>query len=124
MDVMYQSACAEEIECPAGLPVTAETCSHYLVFASEEVPPGATQYKCAPPLRGGQNRQKLLQALSSGVLDGVASDHSPAPPELKLLESGDFLGAWGGISGSFLSASDLRCGSTFHLPSSRRCLVM
>ena len=60
--------------------MSAETCPHYLAFASEAVPQGATQYKCAPPLRDEQNRQKLLQALEAGTLDGVASDHSPVGP--------------------------------------------
>ena len=70
--------------------MSAETCPHYLAFASKAVPPGATQYKCAPPLRDGQNQQKLLQALEAGTLDGVASDHSPVGPLAKYQHWLDF----------------------------------
>jgi len=83
----------------AGLPLTAETCPHYLALRAEEVPAGATQYKCCPPIRDGANRERLWEALGDGTLDFVVSDHSPCTPELKLLEDGDFPGAWGGISG-------------------------
>ncbi len=82
-----------------GLPITAETCPHYLRFAAEEIPDGATAYKCAPPIRGRDNRELLWDALASGDLDLVASDHSPCSPGLKKLEAGDFAAAWGGISG-------------------------
>ncbi len=78
---------------------TAETCPHYLVFESESVPAGAVQYKCAPPIRGRANRQGLREHLLGGAIDAVGSDHSPAPPEVKFLEEGDFLRAWGGVSG-------------------------
>jgi allantoinase len=81
-----------------GLPVTAETCPHYLFFAAEEIPDGATEFKCAPPIRERENRERLWAALADGVLDMIVSDHSPAPPELKLCEAGDFARAWGGIS--------------------------
>lgn len=81
-----------------GLPITAETCPHYLTFAAEEIPDGAVTFKCAPPLRSRGNRERLWQALRDGVIDLVATDHSPCPPELKKIESGDFRGAWGGIS--------------------------
>jgi len=81
-----------------GLPVTAETCPHYLTFAAEEIPAGATHFKCCPPVRERENREKLWQALTSGVIDMVVSDHSPCTPELKLQDSGDFMDAWGGIS--------------------------
>ncbi|MFY9823977.1 MAG: allantoinase AllB [Thermoanaerobaculia bacterium] len=81
-----------------GLPVTAETCPHYLTFAAEEVPDGAVTFKCAPPLRSRDNRERLWEALREGVIDLVATDHSPCPPEMKKLGSGDFRGAWGGIS--------------------------
>ncbi len=84
----------------AGLPVTAETCPHYLTFAGEDVPAGATAFKCAPPLRGAANREALWAALAGGGLDSVASDHSPAPPALKLAGEGDFVRAWGGIAGA------------------------
>jgi len=82
-----------------GLPFTAETCPHYLTFTAEEIPDGATQFKCAPPIRSAENREALWRALGRGVIDFVVSDHSPCVPEMKKLEAGDFLGAWGGIAG-------------------------
>jgi allantoinase len=82
----------------AGLKLTAETCPHYLTFAAEEIPDGATEFKCCPPIREGENREQLWKALESGTIDMIVSDHSPCPPEMKLRESGDFLQAWGGIS--------------------------
>lgn len=81
-----------------GLPLTVETCPHYLTFAAEDIPPGATHYKCCPPVRERENREKLWQALGDGTIDMVVSDHSPCTPDLKLRESGDFMEAWGGIS--------------------------
>lgn len=81
-----------------GLPITAETCPHYLFFDSSEIPDGATSFKCAPPIRSAGNRERLWQGLRDGVLGMVVSDHSPSPPEVKALETGDFAGAWGGIS--------------------------
>jgi allantoinase len=81
-----------------GLPITAETCPHYLVFAAEDVLDGATEFKCCPPIRSRANREELWHALDDGVLDMIVSDHSPCPPELKRRETGDFLQAWGGIS--------------------------
>ncbi len=81
-----------------GVPVTAETCPHYLAFCADDVPPGNTLYKCAPPLREPHHREALWQALRDGALDMVATDHSPSPPEVKALETGDFRAAWGGIS--------------------------
>lgn len=83
----------------AGLAMSVETCPHYLNFASEEVPDGATIYKCAPPIRGRDNREKIWQGLVDGIVDSIASDHSPCPREMKRLEDGDFSSAWGGISG-------------------------
>ena len=81
-----------------GLPFTAETCPHYLALAAEEVPAGRTEYKCAPPIRGRDNRELLWRGLEDGTLDFVVSDHSPCTPHLKKPESGDFVEAWGGIS--------------------------
>jgi allantoinase len=81
-----------------GLPVTAETCPHYLFFAAEDVADGATEFKCAPPIRERDNRERLWAALGEGVIDMIVSDHSPSPPSLKHRESGDFARAWGGIS--------------------------
>jgi allantoinase len=81
-----------------GVRVTVETCPHYLTLAAEDVPDGATEYKCCPPIREAANRDGLWQALADGALDCVASDHSPCPPALKQLDSGDFAAAWGGIA--------------------------
>jgi len=89
----------------AGLPFSAETCPHYLSFAAEDIPDGATPFKCAPPIRERDNRELLWQALRDGVLDLVASDHSPCSPALKHQELGDFQQAWGGISGLQLALS-------------------
>jgi len=82
-----------------GLPLTAETCPHYLHFIAEAIPDGATPFKCAPPIRDAANREALWRALADGVLDLVASDHSPCSPGLKAIEAGDFVAAWGGVSG-------------------------
>ena len=81
-----------------GLPLTVETCPHYLTFAAEEIPDGATHFKCCPPVRERENREKLWTALKTGVIDMVVSDHSPCTADLKLMERGDFLEAWGGIA--------------------------
>jgi allantoinase len=94
---LLQKAKAEAV------PITAETCPHYLCFAAEEIPDGATDYKCAPPIRERENRERLWRGLAAGVIDLVASDHSPSPPDMKCTESGDFLRAWGGISSLELS---------------------
>ena len=82
-----------------GLPLTAETCPHYLHFVAERIPDGATAFKCAPPIRDAANREALWRALADGILDLVASDHSPCSPSLKAMEAGDFVTAWGGVSG-------------------------
>jgi allantoinase len=81
-----------------GLPLTVETCPHYLTFAAEEIPDGATVFKCAPPIRRAEDREGLWQGLRDGTIDLVASDHSPCPPAMKRLEDGDFAAAWGGIA--------------------------
>ncbi|HEY9723884.1 MAG TPA: allantoinase AllB, partial [Oscillatoriaceae cyanobacterium] len=81
-----------------GLPLSVETCPHYLVFAAEEIPDGATAYKCCPPIREAFNRERLWQGLREGVIDFVACDHSPCTAALKLPDEGDFMRAWGGIS--------------------------
>ena len=86
-----------------GARITAETCPHYLTFASEEVPDGATEFKCAPPIRESENRERLWSALADGILDFVVTDHSPCPPGMKLPEQGDFMGAWGGVASLQLS---------------------
>jgi allantoinase len=81
-----------------GLPITVETCPHYLHFAAEEIADGATVFKCAPPIRGAENRDGLWDALAAGEIDLIASDHSPCPPELKGPGTGDWFMAWGGIA--------------------------
>jgi allantoinase len=81
-----------------GVGVTAETCPHYLALAAEDVPAGATEFKCCPPIRDRANREQLWEGLLAGIIDCVVSDHSPCPPELKRLAEGDFGAAWGGIS--------------------------
>ncbi len=81
-----------------GLPVSAETCPHYLTLAAEEIGDGRTEFKCCPPIRGLANRERLWAALASGTISCVVSDHSPCPPELKCQPAGDFGAAWGGIS--------------------------
>ncbi|HEY3709796.1 MAG TPA: allantoinase AllB [Amycolatopsis sp.] len=81
-----------------GLPLSAETCPHYLSFTAEEIRDGATQFKCCPPIREAANRELLWQGLADGVIDTIVSDHSPCTPELKRFDTGDFGLAWGGIS--------------------------
>jgi allantoinase len=82
-----------------GLPVSAETCPHYLTFIAAGIPDGATLFKCAPPIRQAADREALWAALLDGTLDLVASDHSPCPPDMKAAGGGDFVRAWGGIAG-------------------------
>jgi allantoinase len=82
----------------SGLRITAETCPHYLTLAAEDIPDGATEFKCCPPIRERENCEQLWAALADGTLDMIVSDHSPCPPQMKLSDSGDFLCAWGGIS--------------------------
>ncbi|WP_328356842.1 allantoinase AllB [Mycobacterium sp. NBC_00419] len=82
----------------SGLPVTAETCPHYLTFAAEQVPDGGTVFAACPPIRAEENRRRLWAGLADGTLDMVVSDHSPCAPELKDLRGGDFGRAFGGIS--------------------------
>jgi allantoinase len=81
-----------------GLPITAETCPHYLTLTAESVPDGETSFKCCPPIRGEANQEALWAGLADGTIDMITSDHSPCTPHLKLLERGDFMAAWGGIS--------------------------
>ncbi len=80
------------------LPLTVETGQHYLFFNAEEIPDGATAFKCAPPIREKENNELLWQALKDGIIDFVATDHSPATPELKEMKIGNFMKAWGGIA--------------------------
>ena len=86
-----------------GLPITAETCPHYLAFCAEEISDGATLFKCAPPIRDAANREGLWRGLEDGTIALVATDHSPCPPSMK--GDGDFLAAWGGIASLGLELS-------------------
>ena len=81
-----------------GLPVTVETCPHYLHFSAEMIPDGSTLHKCAPPIRSAANCEALWEALDKGDIDLIATDHSPCPPALKHLDDGNFQTAWGGIA--------------------------
>jgi allantoinase len=81
-----------------GVDVSVETCPHYLAIVAEEIEDGATQFKCAPPIREAANRERLWEALSRGEIDMIVSDHSPCTPDLKRRDTGDFAAAWGGIA--------------------------
>ena len=81
-----------------GVDVSVETCPHYLAFSAEAIDDGATQFKCAPPIRDGDNRERLWEALVGGEIDMIVSDHSPCTADLKRLDTGDFAAAWGGIA--------------------------
>ncbi|MDF3338835.1 allantoinase AllB [Mycolicibacterium septicum] len=80
----------------ADIPVTAETCPHYLTFAAEAIPDGGTEFAACPPVRDAANRDRLWDGLLDGTLDMVVSDHSPCSPKLKA--DGDFGRAFGGVS--------------------------
>jgi allantoinase len=82
----------------SGALVTAETCPHYLTFASEDIADAATAFKCAPPIRDRRQRDALWEALLDNSLEMIATDHSPAPPSLKVLDEGNFITAWGGVA--------------------------
>lgn len=84
----------------AGVRITVETCPHYLTLTAEEVPDGASEFKCCPPIRESANQDLLWQALADGTIDCVVTDHSPSTADLK---TDDFATAWGGISGLQLS---------------------
>ena len=88
-----------------GVKLTVETCPHYLSFVSEEIPAGATQFKCCPPIREAANRELLWQGLADGVIDCVVTDHSPCTVDLKRFDIGDFGVAWGGIASLQISLS-------------------
>ncbi|MFH8991535.1 allantoinase AllB [Streptomyces sp. NPDC017940] len=83
-----------------GVAITVETCPHYLTLTAEEVPDGASEFKCCPPIREAANQDLLWQALADGTIDCVVTDHSPSTADLK---TADFATAWGGISGLQLS---------------------
>ena len=86
-----------------GVDLSVETCPHYLFFDAEEVPDGATEFKCCPPIREAHNRGRLWAGLAAGDIDMVVSDHSPSTPELKRAHGGDFGRSWGGIASLQLS---------------------
>jgi len=100
----------------AGLKITVETCPHYLWFSADQIPDGATEYKCAPPIRSAANREALWQALYDGDIDLIATDHSPCPPELKRQDSGRFDQAWGGIASLGLALPVVWTGLQQHAP--------
>ncbi|KAJ3575130.1 hypothetical protein NP233_g1309 [Leucocoprinus birnbaumii] len=82
----------------AGVNLTVETCFHYLCLSSNDIPDGRPEFKCCPPVRNEENRNLLWKALEDGTIDFVVSDHSPCVAELKKIEEGDIMKAWGGIS--------------------------
>ena len=88
-----------------GVRLTVETCPHYLTLTAEEIPNGATAFKCCPPIREAANRELLWQGLEEGIIDCIVSDHSPSTLDLKDLEHGDFAVAWGGVSSLQLGLS-------------------
>jgi len=92
-----------------GVPITAETCPHYLTFGAGDIPDGATVFKCAPPIRDASHRDALWDGLKRGALDLVATDHSPSPPALKC--GLDFFDAWGGIASLELSLAVMWTGA-------------
>jgi allantoinase len=94
-----------------GVAISVETCPHYLVFTAEEIQDGHTQFKCCPPIREADNRELLWDGLRTGVVEAVASDHSPCPPELKRLDDGDFGMAWGGIASMQLGLAAVWTGA-------------
>lgn len=81
-----------------GLKITIETCPHYLVINAENIPDGTPIFKCAPPIREKENNDIIWKAIKDGIIDFIVTDHSPATPELKQLDSGNYEEAWGGIS--------------------------
>jgi len=97
-----------------GLPVTVETCPHYLHFAAEQIPDASTLHKCAPPIRSKENQKQLWQALSDGTIDMIVTDHSPCPPEMKRLDTGRFDQAWGGIASLSLALSIIHTDAHNH----------
>lgn len=81
-----------------GMKISAETCPHYLYFAAEEIADANTLFKCAPPIRSRRNQEALWEGVRAGLIDTIGSDHSPCPPEMRGLQTGNFAKAWGGIA--------------------------
>lgn len=94
-----------------GLPLTVETCPHYLRFCEEEIGVGDTRFKCSPPIRSASDRERLWNASKRGSIDTIGSDHSPCPPDLKCLDTGDFSRAWGGIASLQLTLPTIWTGA-------------
>ncbi|KAG8823855.1 hypothetical protein FRC18_010650 [Serendipita sp. 400] len=94
-----------------GMNLTVETCFHYLTFLAADVPSGHPEFKCCPPIRDEANRELLWAALADGTIDCVVSDHSPCVASLKNVAGGDFMKAWGGISGLGLGLSAIWTGA-------------
>ncbi|MBB5345422.1 allantoinase AllB [Tunturibacter empetritectus] len=96
-----------------GLPITVETCPHYLHFAAEEIADGNTLLKCAPPIRSKENQRGLWRGLHDGTIDMIVTDHSPCPPGMKRTDTGRFDQAWGGIASLSLALSIIHtdCGN-------------
>jgi allantoinase len=88
-----------------GVIITVETCPHYLHLSAEAIQDGATHFKCAPPIRERENRERLWEGIRAGLIDFVVSDHSPCVPKLKCMDTGNFMKAWGGIAGLQMSPS-------------------
>jgi allantoinase len=99
----HEGVAAVERAQAGGVLLTAETCPHYLTFTADDIADGATAFKCAPPVRRQPHREALWSALGRGSVSMIATDHSPSPPSLKCVESGDFLMAWGGVASLELS---------------------
>jgi allantoinase len=95
-----------------GLPLTVETCPHYLHFAAEDIPDGATLLKCAPPIRSKENQRALWRGLHDGTIDMIVTDHSPCPPAMKRIDTGRFDQAWGGIASLPLALSIIHTDSS------------
>ena len=87
------------------LPLTVETCFHYLCLTASSIPAGHPEFKCMPPIRSAENREQLWTALMDGTIDFIVSDHSPCVAGLKCLDTGDIMKAWGGIGGLGLGLS-------------------
>ena len=113
---LSSSDCLENIRAAKkeGLPITVETCPHYIFFKAESIPNKDTRYKCAPPIREEANNILLWDALVDGTIDFIGSDHSPAPPNIKELETGNLKKAWGGISGIQFTLSAIWTGGEVH----------
>ena len=94
------------------LRVSVETCPHYLYFAAEEIPDGDTRFKCAPPIRGRSDRERLWQAVGDGIIFTIGSDHSPAPPDMKLLDPSHKPWPKGRIPDATNRSSHMRCPLT------------